>query len=122
LAEETLVTFPPSTNPGVADWLLAALESARYRFRDLREVGGGQLRDQLVAVAAGQGVAFLPVSIKEIDETGALVIRRPLERPLSLPNTIVAWHARLPPQLRPLIATVREIAGQLYGAQSVAAN
>ena len=38
-----------------------------------------------------------------------------------MPNTIVAWHAKLPPQLRPPIATVREIASQLYGGQSVAA-
>ena len=121
-ADQTLVTFPPSVNPGLADWLLATLDSARYRFRELREVGGVHLRDQLLAVAAGQGVAFLPATLKEIDETGALVVRRPLERPLSMPNTIVAWHARVPPQLRPLIATVREIARQLYGAQSIAAN
>jgi DNA-binding transcriptional LysR family regulator len=116
-ADETLVTFPPAVNPGLADWLLATLESARYRFRDLREVGGVHLRDQLLAVAAGQGVAFLPASLKEIDESGALVVRRPLERPLAMPNTIVAWHAKFPPQLRPLIETVREIAGQLYGAR-----
>jgi hypothetical protein len=38
-----------------------------------------------------------------------------------MPNTIVAWHAKLPPQLRPLIAAVREIASRLYGAESVAA-
>jgi DNA-binding transcriptional LysR family regulator len=80
------------------------------------------LRDQLLAVAAGQGVAFLPASLKEIDETGALVTRRPLQQPLSMPNTIVAWHAKLPPQLRPLIATVREIAGRLYGTQSIAVS
>jgi DNA-binding transcriptional LysR family regulator len=120
-ADETLVTFPAAVNPGLADWLLEALDGARYRFRDRREVGGADLRDQLLAVAAGQGVAFFPESLKEIDETGALVIRRPLERPLSMPNTIVAWHAKLPPQLRPLIATVREIASRLFGAESVAA-
>jgi hypothetical protein len=39
-----------------------------------------------------------------------------------MPNTIVAWHAKLPSQLRPLIATVREIAGQLYGSQFIAVN
>jgi DNA-binding transcriptional LysR family regulator len=121
-ADETLVTFPTAVNPGLADWLLETLDKAQYRFRERREVGGAHLRDQLLAVAAGQGVAFLPESLKEIDETGALVIRRPLERPLWMPNTIVAWHAKLPPQLRPLIATVREIAAQLYGAQFVAAN
>jgi Transcriptional regulator len=121
-ADETLVTFPTAVNPGLADWLLETLDGARYRFRDRREVGGAHLRDQLLAVAAGQGVAFLPESLKEIDETGALVMRRPLERPLWMPNTVVAWHAKLPPQLRPLIATVREIASQLYGAQFVAAN
>ena len=121
-ADETLVTFPTAVNPGLADWLLDTLDGARYRFRDRREVGGAHLRDQLLAVAAGQGVAFLPASLKEIDEAGALVIRRPLEQPLSMPNTIVAWHAKLPPQLQPLIATVREIAGQLFGAQSIAAN
>jgi DNA-binding transcriptional LysR family regulator len=120
--EETLVAFPPAVNPGFADWLLATLESARYRFRDLQEVGGAHLRDQLLAVAAGQGVAFLPASLKEIDEAGALVIRRPLERPLSMPNTIVAWHAKVPPQLQPLIAAVREIAQQLYRVQSVTVN
>jgi DNA-binding transcriptional LysR family regulator len=121
-ADETLVTFPTAVNPGLADWLLETLDGAGYRFRERREVGGAHLRDQLLAVAAGQGVAFLPESLKEIDETGALVMRRPLERPLWMPNTVVAWHAKLPPQLRPLIATVREIAGQLYGAQFVAAN
>jgi DNA-binding transcriptional LysR family regulator len=121
-ADETLVTFPAPVNPGLADWLLETLDGARYRFRERREVGGAYLRDQLLAVAAGQGVAFLPESLKEIDETGALVVRRPLEQPLWMPNTIVAWHARLPSQLRPLIATVRGIAGQLYRAQFVAAS
>ena len=122
LAGETLVTFPAALNPSLADWLLETLDEARYRFRERREVGGAYLRDQLLAVAAGQGVAFLPESLKEIDETGALVVRRPLAQPLWMPNTVVAWHARLPSQLRPLIATVRDIAGQLYGAQFVAAN
>ena len=121
-ADETLVTFPSALNPGLADWLLETLEGARYQFRERREVGGAHLRDQLLAVAAGQGVAFLPESLKEIDETGELVVRRPLEQPLWMPNTIVAWHARLPSQLRPLIATVRDIAGRLYRAQFVAAN
>jgi len=121
-AGETLVTFPSAVNPGLADWLLETLDEERYRFRERREVGGAHLRDQLLAVAAGQGVAFLPESLREIDETGALVVRRPLERPLWMPNTIVAWHAKLPSQLRPVIAAVREIAGQLYGAQFITAN
>jgi LysR family transcriptional regulator for metE and metH len=121
-ADETLLTFPSAVNPGLADWLLATLDEAQYRFRERREVGGAHLRDQLLAVAAGQGVAFLPESLREIDETGALVVRRPLEQALWMPNTIVAWHAKLPSQLRPLIATVREIAGQLYGSQFIAVN
>jgi DNA-binding transcriptional LysR family regulator len=99
---------------------METLDEARYRFRDRREVVGPHLRDQLLAVAAGQGVAFLPEALTEIDETGSLVVRRPLQRPLSMPDTIVAWHAKLPPQLRPLIETVREIASQLYGGQSLA--
>jgi len=116
--EQTLVTPRPDTDLALAGWLHDTLESKGYRFGDRHEVGGTNPRDQLVAVAAGQGVAFLPASLKETEAAGALIIRRPLDQPVPLPNTIVAWRANEPMELRTLIENVREIARRLYEADA----
>jgi DNA-binding transcriptional LysR family regulator len=115
--EQTLVTPRPEADLAGVGWLHETLESEGYRFGDRREVGGNSPRDHLVAVAAGQGVAFLPASVEASEAAGALIIRRPLDRPVPLPNTVVAWRAGAPAQLRPLIANLRGVARQLYDAQ-----
>jgi DNA-binding transcriptional LysR family regulator len=115
---ETRVAFSRSANLALWDRLQTALERAGYRFRAVQEVRGAHLRDQLLAVAAGQGVALLPASLEEIDDAGALISRRPLDPPLTLPDTVVAWPSKLRPRLEEHAGPVREIARELYRKQA----
>jgi DNA-binding transcriptional LysR family regulator len=111
LAEDMLVSPTPVMHPLFASWL-QELERVGYRFRGLHEAGN-DLRDLLLAVAAGAGVAVLPSSAPEFGDSGAIVVRRPLEPPVALPDTVVAWRTRPPAQLKALIPMVRELAREL---------
>jgi DNA-binding transcriptional LysR family regulator len=109
LVEETLVTFPRSADPALHDHLLATFAAAGYRFKDMREAGGLNARDLMVAIAEGWGVAFWP-AIDGGGETSAIVEARPLDPPLTMPDTVVAWATdpeRLPASL---VARVRDLA------------
>jgi DNA-binding transcriptional LysR family regulator len=97
---ETRVAFSRSANLALWDRLQTALERAGYRFRAVQEVRGAHLRDQLLAVA------------------GALISRRPLDPPLTLPDTVVAWPSKLRPRLEEHAGPVREIARELYRKQA----
>jgi DNA-binding transcriptional LysR family regulator len=110
LAQEALVSFPREVNPSLAAWLGAQIERAGYRFRGVDEAGGSNARDWVLAVAGGSGVALLPHRFKEVADAGPLVLRRPLEPRLEMPETVLAWRTNPPAQLGALLATVRELA------------
>jgi DNA-binding transcriptional LysR family regulator len=116
LSDESLVTYPRLVNPILYDRVLALFDDRGYRFTTIHETEGANPRDLMLAVASGSGVALVPASITELSETGGIVVRRPIDPPLAMPDTVVAWPVhppRLPP---PLVDTVRELAHELRQA------
>jgi DNA-binding transcriptional LysR family regulator len=116
LLRETLVVFPQEANPALHERLLARLEEAGYRFEGLREASGMNPRDVMLSVAEGLGVALGPVSLQEVSDVGSIVLRRPLEPALSMPDMVVAWRADPPGRLKETLALVREVAKALHAA------
>ena len=113
LADETLVSFPHDVNPALAESLRRSMERNGYRFRELREAEGEHARDWIVGVAAGSGVALLPHRFKEFADAGALLIRRPLDPPLAMPDTVLAWRSDAPSAGEPPLASARAVARAL---------
>jgi DNA-binding transcriptional LysR family regulator len=113
LADEFMYTFTRSLNPALFDWLTARLDSAGFRFGDVRAVGGWDVRDMLLAVAGGSGVAFGPFSLKDVGQVGEVVVRRPLDPPLTMPDIVVAFPGAPSSQLGGVLAGVRRVAAEL---------
>jgi DNA-binding transcriptional LysR family regulator len=116
LRRDTLVVFPQEANPALYERLLAHIEEAGYRFEAVREASGMNPRDVMLSVAEGLGVALGPVSLQEVSDVGSIVLRRPLEPPLSMPDMVVAWRAEPPGRLKEKLDLVRTVASDLYTA------
>jgi len=116
LAQETLVVFPQAARVAPHDRWLALLERAGYRFAGVRDAGGPDPRDLLLAVAGRLGVMLAPASLAAVSDAGALVVRRELDPQVTLANTVVAWRADPPERLRETLAVVRDIARELRAA------
>ena len=116
LEEEVLATFPREVNPRLHDGLLSMIRDAGYRFRGVREVGGPNRRDQMAAAALGLGVAIGPFSTLENVEAEPMVVHRPLDPPLLMPDTVLAWRANPPRELGAVLAAAREVARGLRQA------
>jgi DNA-binding transcriptional LysR family regulator len=116
LVDEILVTFPRDENPILHDRLYASVEDAGFRFLATREASGPDERDLLLAVAQGCGVLLGPYSLKDITEAGRLVIRRPVEPRVLMPETVIAWRANPPSQLGRALAILRDAARDLHAA------
>lgn len=115
-AGDPLVIAPREANPGLYDYAVALTEKSGYRFGPIHEAGGSNARDLMLAVAGGSGLALVPASTAELDETGGIVMRRPLDPPLFMPDTVVAWRGD-PPRLPPtLLEIVPDLAGELHQA------
>ena len=118
LRHETLLCSPRAVNPVFWDRLMGAFEQAGYRFAQ-RHDSTTDLRDVFLAVAGGLGVAFGPVSIKEMSAVvSSEVISIPLDPPVSYPDTIVAWRADPPRHLASRLSSVREAASELFRESS----
>jgi DNA-binding transcriptional LysR family regulator len=113
LRDETLVLFERDVNPVLFERLVELIEGQGYTFRAIQEADGKNVRDVMLAVAAGQGVAFGPFSFRELTEAGQSVVRRELAPPVRMPETVVAWRTHPPGQLAVVLATVREVARTL---------
>ena len=110
LSDEALVTYPRVVNPVLYDRVLALFDDRGYRFSTIRETKGSNPRDLILAIASGTGVALVPASVTELSEAGGIAVRRPIDPPLRMPDTVVGWPVnppRLPP---PLVETVRDLA------------
>jgi DNA-binding transcriptional LysR family regulator len=116
LARENLVVFPQAASVAPHDRWLALLERAGYRFARVREAGGPDPRDLLLAVAGRLGVMLAPASLAAVSDAGALVARRELDPPVMLANIVVAWRANPPARLQESLLVVREIARELRAA------
>jgi DNA-binding transcriptional LysR family regulator len=116
LAPEILVVFPQAASVAPHDRWLALLDRAGYRFAGVREAGGTDPRDLLLAVAGRLGVMLAPASLADVSDAGALVTRRELDPPVMLATTVVAWRADPPARLEETLTVVRNIARELRAA------
>jgi DNA-binding transcriptional LysR family regulator len=116
LAQEILVVFPQAASVAPHDRWLALLDRAGYRFAGVRDAGGPGPRDLLLAVAGRLGVMLAPASLADVSDAGALVVRRELDPPVTLANTVVAWRADRPERLQETLTVVRAIARELRAA------
>jgi DNA-binding transcriptional LysR family regulator len=116
LEGEVLLAFSREVNPALHDRWLESIERAGYRFRSVREAGGTTGRDVILAVAEGRGVALEPFSLAEVAGAGTLVVRRPIDPPIAMPDTVVAWRADPPERLRDVLEHVRAVAWRLRAA------
>ncbi|HMJ00160.1 MAG TPA: LysR substrate-binding domain-containing protein [Gaiellaceae bacterium] len=114
LRSETLVVFPQEASPALHEGLLTRIAKAGYQFEDVRDAGGMNPRDVMLSVAEGLGVALGPVSLQEVSDVGSIVLRRPLEPPLSMPDMVVAWRADPPGRVKEKLPLVRRVARELY--------
>jgi hypothetical protein len=94
--------------------MLALIQAAGYRFARVREMSGTSGRDLMLGVAGGLGVSL---ALEEI-EGGGIVIRRPFDPPLSMPDTVVAWPAKPPRRLATLLVDVREVVRERRAART----
>ncbi|MDX6369081.1 MAG: hypothetical protein QOG93_583 [Gaiellaceae bacterium] len=111
-ADETLISYQREGNPLFAAWLEEA-ERIGYRFRAQYDAGT-ESRACILAVAAGKGVALLPAASFAVSDDGPTVIRRPIDPPLVLAETVIAWRVPASDELLPVIGKVREVARSLY--------
>ena len=116
LRSQTLIIFPHDANPGLQDRLLGLIDEAGYQFAAVREAGGMNPRDVMLAVADGLGVALGPFSLQDVSDVGGIVIRRQLKPSVSMPDTVVAWRANPPGQLNETLSVVQEVARELRTA------
>jgi DNA-binding transcriptional LysR family regulator len=113
--DETLVCSGREVNPAAFKRALDGFAAAGYRFRHVEEMGAPSARDLVFAVASGRGIALAP-SVAELSEAQTDVVLRPLDPPLWMPHTAVAWLADGPTGLRPILRTVRTIARELFAS------
>ena len=112
-AEETRLFFTRSSRPGLYDDFTRLFGVNGYRFRSVYEGNTDDPNDLLLAVAEGLGIALAPASLKEATEAGAQVVRRPIDPPMAMPETIVVWLRNGPARLQGLLGDIRAIAAEL---------
>jgi hypothetical protein len=114
LRDEVLLTSPRAADPVLHDRIAATLDSAGYRFGAVHETNGSDLRDVLLAVAEGRGIALGSLSgARVVGELGAVLIRRALEPAQWMPETRIAWSAGA--ALTEGVAAARAAARRLRG-------
>ena len=113
---ERLVVFPRELNPALYDELRTRVEDAGYRFAAVHEAPGLDPRDSMLAVADGHGILFGPFSLADTTEATGVVVRRPVEPAISMPDTVVAWRADPPDHLRSVLDTARAVAQSRHAA------
>ena len=118
LQGETLLLRPRSTHPALHDRLIELLETGGYRFAEVRETIGTDLRDVLFAVAEARGVTLAPRSaLHGAAELGSVVSARALRPPVYFPDTVLIWRAQdLPAELAEVVQVAREVVRELRGA------
>jgi DNA-binding transcriptional LysR family regulator len=109
LGDHDLVLFPRDLAPGLHDWLVATFRAGGYGFRGVQPSGGAEVQDMVAAIAQGLGVSLGSQAMREASGVGTLVAVRPIDPPMHLPATVVAWHADPPRTLQRVTRTLREI-------------
>jgi DNA-binding transcriptional LysR family regulator len=122
--EAESVVVAQSANPALWETVRERFEDAGYRFDDLHDVvSSNDGRDALLAAAAGSGIALLPASMLEsTNGAESVVVRRPLDPAVSMPDMVVGWRAKPSRQLAAVLASVREIAREMREADREVAS
>jgi DNA-binding transcriptional LysR family regulator len=116
LRDEELLTVPRRIDPAVHDALIARVREAGHEFRRVRECGGGDPRDVLMAVAQGKGVALAPAPLLDsVGELGTIVTPCPTDPPVRMPATVLSWRAPANATVSPLLEVARAAARELRG-------
>ena len=114
LEGESLVVFPRDGNAAALhDEMLTLIERAGYSVANVHEAGGMDARDLLIAVASGLGIGIGAHSVKEVSEAGSLVVRRSLDPPVAMPETMLVWRQNAPRRLQLLLPEIRELAAKV---------
>jgi hypothetical protein len=116
LCEEELLTVPRRVDPDVHDELIARVRGSDHEFRRVREWGGGDPRDVLMAVAHRNGVALVPAPLLDaVGQLATIVIARPTNPPVRMPATVLAWRTPVPATMTRLLKEARAAARELHG-------
>jgi hypothetical protein len=116
LRQEELLTVPRRIDPAVHDALIARIRDAGHEFRRVREWGGGDPRDVLMAVAHGNGIALAPAPLLDtVGEIATIVTSCPTDPPVRMPATVLAWRAAAAKRMKGLLDVARAAARQLHG-------
>jgi hypothetical protein len=119
LRKEVLLTRPRSADAELSDRFGAALGDAGYRFREIRETRGADVRDVMFLVVQGAGLTLSsPALLNGVGDLASLVAHRPLDPPLRMPGLVVAWRADMPPASRATIDAAREVARELRASST----
>ncbi|HEX8075503.1 MAG TPA: LysR substrate-binding domain-containing protein [Thermoleophilaceae bacterium] len=116
LNDERLVVFPRMQNPVMFDALRSRFEGAGYYFSEVTPAAGLNPRDAMLAVADGLGVHLAPASLLETTDAANAVARRPIDPPIAMPDTVLAWRGNAPVHLRQALASIRQVARELRAA------
>jgi hypothetical protein len=116
LCQEELLTVPRRIDPAVHDALIARVRDAGHEFRRVREWGGGDPRDVLMAVAHGNGVALAPAPLLDtVGEIATIVTSCPTDPPVRMAAIVLAWLAPANATVSPLLEVARAAARELRG-------
>lgn len=114
LADETLLVPPRASEPGVVEGLLSTLAADGGAPHAVRETAGTDVRDLILAVGDGLGIALSPPSfLRSIGDLGTVVTTAAVDPPLRMPETLLAWRAEPDPRLQPVVAAAGSAAGEL---------
>jgi DNA-binding transcriptional LysR family regulator len=116
LREEELLTVARRVDPAVHDALIARVRESGHEFRRVRELGGGDWRDVLMAVAHCNGVALVPVPLlARVGELATIVTPCPTDPPVRMPAIVLAWRAPANAAVSRLLAVALAAARELRG-------
>jgi hypothetical protein len=108
LRAQILLIAPRAVDPALHDRLLTLTGDAGYRFRAIQHRGGADLRDVLFSVAEGRGIGLGPVStLRSFGDLGTTVVGRPLNDPVVMPDTMLAWPAARDRELDAVVTAAR---------------
>lgn len=117
LLDVDLVIFPRDGDPALLEHIGAEIDRSGYRFRGVVEASGHHVRDVLLEVAHGRGIALGPSSLAMLTDARSIVVRRTLDPPLTMPDTVLAWQAHRYDRLKERIDVVRDVARDLRHAR-----
>jgi DNA-binding transcriptional LysR family regulator len=116
LTQERLIGLPLESASEQCVGLRKQLRDLGYRFAAVYEPPGLDPRDLMLAVADGHGILLATRAMADTTRANGIVVRRPLDPTIPLPDIVVAWRADPPAHLAPILATIRHVARRIREA------